>query len=77
MRLSAVVDCFDGRSVAWPVGPRPMAEPANPSLRAAYATLGDAELPTVHFDCGGHYCWSGWVGMCEANGLVRSMLHRG
>ena len=75
--LSAVVDCFDGRPVAWSVGPRPTAELANSSLRAACATLGEGERPVVHSDRGGHYRWPGWVALCERHGLVRSMSRRG
>lgn len=75
--LSAVVDCFDGRPVAWSAGPRPTAELANSSLRAACATLGEGERPAVHSDRGGHYRWPGWVAACERHGLVRSMSRKG
>ena len=75
--LSPVLDCFDGRPVSWSVGPRPTAELANSSLRAACATLGDGERPAVHSDRGGHYRWPAWVEICEANGLTRSMSRKG
>ena len=75
--LSAVADCFDGRPVAWSAGPRPTAELADSSLRAACATLGEGERPAVHSDRGCHYRWPGWVGICEAHGLVRSMSRKG
>ncbi|MDM8271989.1 IS3 family transposase [Thermophilibacter provencensis] len=75
--LSPVLDCFDGRPVAWSAGPRPTAELANSSLRAACATLGEGERPVVHSDRGGHYRWPGWRAVCDAHGLVRSMSRKG
>lgn len=75
--LSPVLDCFDGRPVSWSVGPRPTAELANSSLRAACATLADGERPVVHSDRGGHYRWPGWRAVCDAHGLVRSMSRKG
>ena len=63
--------------MAWSVGSRPTAKLANSSLRAACATLGGGKRPVVHFDRGGHYRWPGWVGICERNGLVRSMSRKG
>lgn len=75
--LSPVLDCFDGRPVSWSVGPRPTAELANSSLRAACATLGGGERPVVHSDRGAHYRWPGWREVCERHGLVRSMSRRG
>ncbi|HIU05319.1 MAG TPA: IS3 family transposase, partial [Candidatus Coprousia avicola] len=75
--LSAVVDCFDGRPVSWSIGPSPAAELANSSLRAACATLSPGERPVVHSDRGGHYRWKGWVRICRANRLVRSMSRKG
>ncbi len=75
--LSAVLDCFDGRPVAWSIGARPTAELANSSLRAACATLAPGERPVVHSDRGGHYRWKGWVALCRGNRLVRSMSRKG
>lgn len=75
--LSAVLDCFDGRPVAWSVGPRADAGLANSSLRAACATLGPGERPVVHSDRGIHYRWPGWEAICGASGLVRSMSRKG
>ena len=31
----------------------------------------------MHSDRGGHYRWSGWIKICEENGLVRSMSRKG
>lgn len=75
--LSHVVDLFDGRPVAWSVGPRPTAALANSSLEAACATLAPGERPVIHTDRGGRYRWPGWVAACERHGLVRSMSRKG
>ena len=75
--LSPVIDCFDGRPVAWSIGARPTAGLANSSLEAACATLAPGEAPAVHTDRGCHYRWPGWVAICEANGLARSMSRKG
>lgn len=32
---------------------------------------------TIHSDRGGHYRWPEWIGICEENGLVRSMSAKG
>lgn len=58
-RLSPVVDRFDGRPVAWSVGPRLTARLANSSLEAACATLAPGEAPAVHSDRGGYRRWPG------------------
>ena len=75
--LSPVLDCFDGRPVAWSIGERPTAALANSSLEAACAALAPGERPVVHSDRGGHYRWPGWVAVCERHGLVRSMSRKG
>lgn len=31
----------------------------------------------IHSDRGGHYRWPEWIGICEENGLVRSMSAKG
>ena len=75
--LSPVIDCFDGRPVAWSIGARPTAELADSSLEAAVATLSPGEAPAVHSDRGSHYRWPGWVAICERHGLARSMSRKG
>lgn len=75
--LSPILDCFDGMLPAWSIGPRPTAELANSSLRAACATLAEGEHPVQHSDRGGHYRWPGWIAICEEYGLVRSMSKKG
>lgn len=32
---------------------------------------------TIHSDRGGHYRWPEWIGICEENGLIRSMSAKG
>lgn len=75
--LSAVLDCFDGRPVAWSIGRSPDARLANSSLEAACAALAPGERPVVHSDRGGHYRWPGWVEVCRRFRLVRSMSRKG
>lgn len=75
--LSVVLDCFDGRPVAWSVGASPTARLANSSLEAACSTLSPGERPVVHSDRGGHCRWPGWIGICRENRLVRSMSRKG
>ena len=38
---------------------------------------GPAHDPIVHSDRGGHYRWPGWIAICEAAGLTRSMSRKG
>lgn len=75
--LSAVVDCFDGKVVAWRASESPNAELANSTLADAIATLREGERPIIHSDRGGHYRWKGWIALCEGAGLVRSMSRKG
>lgn len=74
--LNAVVDCYDGRPVAWAAGPSPTAALANSSLLAAASTLAPGEAPAVHSDRGAHYRWPGWVAICGRYGLERSMSRK-
>jgi transposase InsO family protein len=71
--LSPILDCFDGRPVAWRIGPRPDKELANGSLLDALACRRPGSTPVIHSDRGGHYRWPEWVAMCEYGGLTRSM----
>lgn len=75
--LSPVVDCFDGKPVAWSMGTRPTKELANSSLAKAVAQRTPAAATTVHSDRGGHYRWPEWVRLCDENNLVRSMSAKG
>ena len=62
--LSPVLDCFDGRIVAYSAGRRADAELANSSLSRAIATLGADARPIVHSDRGGHCRWPEWISIC-------------
>lgn len=75
--LSPVIDCFDGLVVSWRIGRRPNAALANGSLEDACGTLSPGQRPVCHSDRGCHYGWPGWIGVCEGNGLVRSMSRKG
>ena len=75
--LSPVVDCFDGRPVAWSIGLRPTKELANSSLRTAVSRMREGAKPVIHSDRGGHYRWPEWIAICEGAGLVRSMSAKG
>ena len=75
--LSPVIDCFDGLVVSWRIGRRPNAALANGSLEDACRTLAPGQHPVCHSDRGCHYRWPGWIGICERNGLVRSMSRKG
>ena len=75
--LSPVIDCYDGLVVAWRIGRRPNAALANGSLEDACGTLSPGQHPVCHSDRGCHYRWPGWIGICEGNGLVRSMSKKG
>lgn len=75
--LSPVIDCFDGKPVAWSIGVHPTAELANSSLARALAARAPGARTVIHSDRGGHYRWPGWIRLCEENGLVRSMSAKG
>lgn len=75
--LSPIIDCFDGLVVSWRIGRRPDAALANGSLEDACGTLAPGQRPVCHSDRGCHYRWPGWIGICEENGLVRSMSRKG
>ena len=75
--LSPIVDCFDGMPVAWSVGLHPDKRLANSSLLKALAARPAGGRTTIHSDRGGHYRWPEWIGICEENGLVRSMSAKG
>ena len=72
-----MVDCFDGMPAGWSVGRRPSKRLANSSLRGALAGRRPGARTVVHSDRGCHYRWPEWVGICDAEGLVRSMSTKG
>ena len=63
--------------MAWRIGRRPNAALANGSLEDACGTLSPGQHPVCHSDRGCHYRWPGWIGICEGNGLTRSMSKKG
>lgn len=71
--LSAIIDCFDGKVAAYELSKSPDADLANSTLLAAIACLEDGDRPILHSDCGCHYRWPGWIAICDAEGIVRSM----
>ena len=75
--LSPVIDCFDGRPAAWSIGRRPTKALANSSLEKALAQRRAGAATVIHSDRGGHYRWPEWIGICERNGLARSMSAKG
>lgn len=75
--LSPVIDCFDGMPVAWSIGRHPSKGLANSSLLKALGRRRDGARTVIHSDRGGHYRWPEWIGICEGNGLVRSMSAKG
>lgn len=75
--LSIIVDCFDGKAVAWRTSTSPNADLANSTLADATATLSSERRPIIHSDRGGHYRWPEWIRLCNEAGLVRSMSRKG
>jgi len=75
--LSPVIDCFDGKVVAWRHSRRPDAALANGMLDDAVAALRPGERPVLHSDRGAHYRWPGWIERCDGAGITRSMSAKG
>ena len=75
--LSPMIDCFDGKIVAYTAGFSPNAELANRMPEKAASTLPGNARPPVHSDRGCHYRWPGWLGLMERFGLTRSMSAKG
>ena len=75
--LSPIVDCFDGMPLSWSISTSPDAEMANSSLLGACKRLGGGDRPKIHSDRGRHCRWPGWIGICDENGLARSMSRKG
>lgn len=72
-----MIDCHDGKIVAYTAGFHPNAELANRMLAEAAETLPDNARPVVHSDRGCHYRWPGWLELMERYGLTRSMSAKG
>ena len=74
--LSVIVDCFDGKVVSHRLSKSPNAQLANSTLTDAIRVLGNGETPILHSDCGCHYRWPEWIGICEKHGITRSMSRK-
>lgn len=72
--LSPVIDCFDGCPVSWRASTHPDDELTAGSLEDALGLL--VEGCVVHTDGGINYRSNRWKGLCEGNGLVRSMSRK-
>ena len=77
--LSPVLDCSDGAIAGWTTSTSPNAEMANSMPGAALDATTDHERRhlVIHSDCGCHYRWPGWIGICEEAGIARSMSRKG
>ena len=75
--LSPIVDCFDGMPLSWSISTSPDAEMANSSLPGACKWLGEGDHPKIHSDRGCHCRCQGCIGICDENGLARSMPGKG
>ena len=74
---SPIADCLDGMPPSWSISTSPDAEMANSSLLGACRWLNEGDHPKIHSDRGRHYRRPGWIGICDENGLVRSMPGKG
>ena len=74
--LSPIIDCFDGRVVAWKMSKNPNAELTNRMLSEAISTLPSGARPLSHTDRGVHYRWASWIQIMEQANLVHSMSRK-
>lgn len=77
IRLSPIVDRFDGGLPPWSTGLSPDAELANVGLVGACVHSGENERPISHDDRGCHYRRPGLINICKQYGLVGSMSKKG
>ncbi|WP_217483556.1 IS3 family transposase [Curtobacterium sp. Csp2] len=74
--LSAVLDLFDRRIIAYRTGTSPNLELTNGSLRDAL-TAAPGATPLVHSDQGVHYQHRSWPSILAAAGATQSMSRKG
>lgn len=74
--LSAMVDLYDGRVVAWRAGASPSAQLASGTLEDAIEASGGRPF-LAHSDRGMHYRTDAWLGLCGEAGVTRSMSRKG
>lgn len=75
--LSPILDCFDGKIVAWTCSQHPTGDLAADMLENALATLEPGKVVTCHSDRGLHYRTHAWIDLCDEYGVVRSMSKKG
>ena len=72
-----MIDCHDGKIVAYTAGYGPNAQPADTMPEKAAAMLPEGARPLVHSGRGCHYRWPGWLELMERFGLTRSTGAKG
>lgn len=75
--LSSIIDCFDGKIIAWKSSTSPNAQLANESLIEACKVLNKSDQVILHSDRGGHYRWNEWIKLTKDNNIIRSMSKKG
>lgn len=75
--LSPIAGCLDGMPPSWSISTSPDAGMANSSPLGACKWLGEGDHPEIHSDRGCHCRRPGWIGICDENGLARSMSRKG
>ena len=72
-----MIDCHDGKIVAYTDGYGPDTRPADTMLEKAAATLSEDARPLVRSDRGHHCRWPGWPALMERYGPARLTGARG
>jgi len=75
--ISPAIDCFDGMPIAWTVSKHPDDELTCSMLEQVVRAVGDVDEMVVHSDGGGNYRSRRWKGICEREGVTRSMSRKG
>lgn len=76
--LSYLIDCFDGKVVAYSTSKNPDNNLVEEMIDKALSSLGKQPKDlTIHTDRGGHYRGSMWIEKLEGQGIKRSMSRRG
>lgn len=84
--LSPMIDCFDGKVVAWETSRHPDSSLVSSMLEKAIGTVSEKKKEelasrqtalTIHTDRGGHYRGGEWIERLEGLGITRSMSRKG
>jgi transposase InsO family protein len=75
--LSPVIDCYDGKVLAYTIGRHLAAALVNAMLEQLRAALPEGARPTIHSDQGCHYQWPGWIRLMKEYKWTRSMSRKG